>query len=223
MSDPLTKTSTTLLNRVAGANDESANAEFVRRYTPLVRALARSSGLTTADAEDVSQEVMLAAVQALRKDRYDRKQARFKAWLKGVVFHKIQHARAARARRHGHSPADRRGQARNGRIRRSIIHAPPNLPSGPKEIPDPSPTPDQQFEADFEAKWQQVAYEEALDQVRLEVEPVTYQAFDLYVRKDLPPAEVAKLLGLSRNAVYIAKSRVQERVASKIAEANSPD
>ncbi|MFH0980705.1 MAG: protein kinase [Planctomycetota bacterium] len=45
---------------------------------------------------------------------------------------------------------------------------------------------------------------------------LTYQAFDLYARKDRPAREVAKLLGLSRNAVYIAKTRILARLREKV-------
>lgn len=54
--------------------------------------------------------------------------------------------------------------------------------------------------------------EAALDDIRREFDPATFQAFDLYARKDMPAREVARLLGLSRNAVYIAKTRVLARL-----------
>jgi len=72
------------------------------------------------------------------------------------------------------------------------------------------------FEAGFERQWRQVTFDEALDEVRLEVDPATFQAFDLYARKSRPAGEVARLLGLSRNAVYQAKTRVLARVREKI-------
>ncbi|MFH0980702.1 MAG: hypothetical protein V2A79_04085 [Planctomycetota bacterium] len=39
---------------------------------------------------------------------------------------------------------------------------------------------------------------------------------DLYARKNRPAREVAKLLGLSRNAVYIAKTRILARLRDKL-------
>jgi RNA polymerase sigma-70 factor (ECF subfamily) len=206
MADAQTRTSTTLLGRVALTGDEPACAEFVARYEPMVRAIARSRGLTPEECEDVTQEVMMAAISALREHRYDRQVGRFKTWLKGVIYHKVSHARQARAR---HTPGD--------------VRVSPGVPAVPvragaplESIPDPHPTPDEQFEAEFEAQWQKVAFEEALDEVRREVDPLTYQAFDLYARKNRPPREVAKLLGISRNAIYIAKSRILSRLREKL-------
>jgi RNA polymerase sigma-70 factor (ECF subfamily) len=200
-----TQTSTTLLQDVAGGQNEAACARFVARYGPMVIAIAAACGLSPEDREDVRQEVMLAAIQTLRKERYDRAQGQFKAWLKGIIYHKIEHARREeRARRHRNM-----GVA----ARRELGIAPGDL----RDVPDPHPSPAEQYEAEFETEWQKVAMEEALDEIRHEVDPLTFQAFDLYARKDRPVAEVAKLLGLSRNAVYIAKTRVLARLREKLA------
>jgi RNA polymerase sigma-70 factor (ECF subfamily) len=184
----------------------AACVEFVTRYGQMVLALAAACGLSPEDRDDVRQEVMMAAIDALREHRYEREQGHFKPWFKSIVYHKIQKARAVRAPRAIPSAA-----------------IPPDTPrgiTGPAphavEVIDPHPDPAQQFEADFEAEWQKVAFEEALDEVRREVDPLTYQAFDLYARKDRPPREVAKLLGLSRNAVYIAKTRILTRLREKV-------
>jgi RNA polymerase sigma-70 factor (ECF subfamily) len=172
----------------------------------MVKAIARSRGLPPEDCEDLAQEVMMAAVAALREHRYDRELGRFKTWLKGVIHHKMSHLWHTRAKHRGGRdgvPCD----ALALRCRRS---------TSTQDTPDPSPSPDQQFEAEFEAAWQKVAFEEALDEIRHEVEPLTFQAFDLYARKNRPAREVAKLLGISRNAVYIAKSRILTGIREKL-------
>jgi DNA-directed RNA polymerase specialized sigma24 family protein len=48
--------------------------------------------------------------------------------------------------------------------------------------------------------------------VRAEVESNTIRAFELFALHGRPAAEVAGELGLSRNAVFIAKHRVMKRV-----------
>ena len=205
--DTQTRTSTTLLGRVALTGDEPACAEFVARYAPMVKAIARARGLAVEDCDDIAQEVMMAAIDALREHRYDRQIGRFKAWLKGVIYHRVNRAwraRAGRVTREVQVPPD--AFALRGR---------PGIPV--EDVPDPSPTPDEQFEAEFEAEWQRVAFEEALDEIRREVDPLTYQAFDLYARKNRPPREVARLLGVSRNTVYIAKSRILTRLRERLA------
>src|SRR5262249_49279439 len=54
-----------LLARVRDVRDGSAWAELVELYAPLVYALARRHGLQDADAADLAQEVLRAAVGAL--------------------------------------------------------------------------------------------------------------------------------------------------------------
>jgi len=163
----------------------------------------------------------MAAVEAIRRHRYDRDRGRFKPWLKSVVYYKVIDARQSRPRAANFSSRDPRGDAR---VRR------PNTARhecrGSETIDnviDPHPTPAEEFEAAFEAEWQKVAFEEALDEIRREVDPATFQAFDLYARKNVPPRKVAKLLGLTRNAVYIAKTRVLARVNELLESSANPE
>lgn len=197
-------TSTTLLGRVAGAGDGAAERAFVKRYTPMVRAVARACGLDEADVDDLGQEVMIAAVEALRRDRYDRERSRFRLFLKGIIAHKIRDTLA--------------GKRREGRIQGAAsLGILPSCPgaapgSSANELPDSQPSPAEVFEAVFEAEWRKAAIDEALDVVRREVEPDTFQAFDLYVCKGMLPGEVARLLGVPRNTIYISKTRVIARI-----------
>lgn len=220
MNGTQTQTSTTLLEEVAGGQSEAACVQFVARYGPMVSAIGAKCGLSPEDREDVRQEVMLAAVETLRKERYDRAQGRFKAWLKGIIYHKIEHSRrAARTRIPSRSHTDE-----------SPFSSPQPLRDGPRalrspigsrksaidNLADPHPSPAEQYEAEFETEWQKIAMEEALDEIRHEVDPLTFQAFDLCARKGQSPGAVANLLGLSRNAVYIAKTRILARLREKL-------
>lgn len=199
-----TLTSTTLLSRVAGAADEAADRAFVERYAPMVRAVARACRLSEADAEDLAQEVMIGSVEALRRHRYDRGRGRFRRFLKGVIAHKVRDALA--------------GKRRDHRLTSGVPGSAGTLGTHGSEPADASPSPAETFEAAFDAEWQKVAMEEALDEIRREVEPVTFQAFDLYFRKDMSAGKVAKLLGVSRNVVYIAKTRVLARLKELLSE-----
>jgi len=229
-----TITSTTLLRRVATPGGEAACRDFVRRYTPMVRAIAASCGLSHEDVEDVVQEVMAAAVGALREGRYDRQQGRYKPFLKGIIGHKVRDAMVRGRSAPGLTPDVRAGerntpdQEQNASAgQRSTVTGKQNASPAPtrlqrwtsraplplhEDVPDPHPSPAEAFEAAFEIEWRKTAMEEALDEIRREFDPATFQAFDLYARKDMPAREVARLLGVSRNAVYIAKTRVLARL-----------
>ena len=63
------------------------------------------------------------------------------------------------------------------------------------------------FAGEFMAEWRKVVLEEALDALRLRVDAVTFQAFELYALQRRDAAEVAEVLGVSRSQIYVAKSR----------------
>ncbi|MCH7720336.1 MAG: sigma-70 family RNA polymerase sigma factor [Planctomycetes bacterium] len=50
------------------------------------------------------------------------------------------------------------------------------------------------------------------------VDTTTYEAFRLYVLEEWKPARVAEHLGVTRNAVYLAKNRVINRMRDLQAE-----
>ena len=54
-----------------------------------------------------------------------------------------------------------------------------------------------------------------LASIRLEFQPATWRAFERQVQQGQPASEVAQELGLSVNAVLIAKSRVLKRLREK--------
>ena len=56
-----------------------------------------------------------------------------------------------------------------------------------------------------------------LQSIRLEFQPATWQAFERQVEHGLSASQVAAELGLSVNAVLIAKSRVLKRLREKAA------
>jgi DNA-directed RNA polymerase specialized sigma24 family protein len=53
-----------------------------------------------------------------------------------------------------------------------------------------------------------------MEQARAEVEPRTFEAFELAAIRDVPADQIADELGMTRNAVFIAKHRVLKRIAN---------
>ncbi|MCG3131480.1 MAG: hypothetical protein FLDDKLPJ_02273 [Phycisphaerae bacterium] len=256
------QTSLTLLNLVGAGGDPLAERRFVERYGQMVRRIAKAARLDDHDADDVVQETMIAAVQALRENRYDRQRGRFKVWLKGVLYHKIAHlrrksttpCRAAGFSPRGPSPTEGlagfspRGPfpPADGLGTEGESSSTPPIPVGGRvaeetggrwrassqggrrgradyshvpltDIADPAPTADEQVEAAFEKEWMKAIYEEAAEEVRTEVEPHTWQAFDLVANHGWSPAETARFLGIRRSAVDNAKCRVLKRLKDKVA------
>lgn len=66
-------------------------------------------------------------------------------------------------------------------------------------------------------EWRKFIYDKALEEFRSSCEPATYMAFDLYVQRELPVAEVASILSMSEDQVYQTKSRSIKRLREIVA------
>ncbi len=71
-------------------------------------------------------------------------------------------------------------------------------------------------ESHWESQWAQRIMTRALDEARRRVDEQTYEAFDLYARRDVAAEEVASRLGMSVNSVHQAKSRVMRVVTAVV-------
>jgi RNA polymerase sigma-70 factor (ECF subfamily) len=64
----------------------------------------------------------------------------------------------------------------------------------------------------WESEWRRMVLARCLEQIRKEIDAKLFKAFELYALSELPVGKVAEELGMSLNAVYIAKSRVLSRL-----------
>jgi len=80
-----TETSDSLLQRLQlSPADQTAGAEFVRRYGSRIHDWCRRWGLQESDAQDVVQNVLLKLTRAMQAFQYDPSQ-RFRTWLETVT------------------------------------------------------------------------------------------------------------------------------------------
>lgn len=192
-------TTTTVLASLRDFNDESAWGRFVSRFRQPVLRFARSIGLTESDAEDVTQETLVAFAEGFRKGQYDRTKGRLSQWLFGIAYRKAMDEQRRAARRPG-------------------VQAPPASSSADGRLVDEAT-----LIATWDLEWEQSLMEQCLEQARNEVEPVTFRAFEMVVRECRDAGEVAAALGVNIKLVYNAKHRVLTRVRRLRAEFEQVD
>lgn len=184
----LTTTSTLLLDALRDPSNQGVWQQYVARYRPPLLGYARRLGVSAEDAEDVAQQVLLTFCAAYRDGRYDRERGRLRTWLFAIAYREIMNwHRAARGR-----PPATGNDADAQRVA--------SLPA------------DSDAEALWEQEWRDTILRACLEQVRTEVHETTYQAFQRFVLDDRPALDVAAELGISQNAVFLAKRRVLQRV-----------
>jgi RNA polymerase sigma-70 factor (ECF subfamily) len=184
----LTPTSISLLDRLKMARPESSDWKRLQGiYLPLIqRWLGRVPGLGDESA-DLAQEVLLVVVREI--PRFDRqREGSFRTWLRQVTVNKVRNFRRQRQRRPTTSldPADgflERLSAPSGNLAREWAH------DHDKHVVD-----------------------KLLAVVQPDFSPKTWEAFRRFGVDGVPAGAVAEELGLTENAVILAKSRVLRRL-----------
>ena len=190
----VTRTSTTLLDGLNDPRNDRAWRRFYTRYTPMLLSYAKRVGLSDADAQDAVAETLTTFLQKYAAGEYDRDRGRLKSWLGGIAFNKIR-------------------KVRERRSHLSLDASASNDGGGPVEC-----STRDDLDAVFEHEWRLERLSQALEILRGESDPTTYQAFDLYAIKNWPAGKVASFLDLSKNAVYIAKTRTIRRLRQVVTE-----
>jgi RNA polymerase sigma-70 factor (ECF subfamily) len=187
--------SSTLLARMR-TGERAAWDRLVELYGPVVYAWCRARRLQAADAADVGQEVFAAVAAGLERFRRDCPGDSFRGWLRGITQHKL----ADFWRRRVGQPEATGGSDAQQRL---------------AELPADDSTMSQGGGSLSETK---LLLQRALELVRLEFEGPTWRAFWRVVVEGQASADVAGALGMTCNAVYVAKSRVLRRLREEFGD-----
>jgi RNA polymerase sigma-70 factor (ECF subfamily) len=160
-------------------------------YEPLVTRWVRPHVAQRADAEDVVQEVLTTLVRELPRFDHNQRAGAFRAWLRKITVHRL----------------------RAYWDRRDARDAGPQLEDHLAQLADPASALSRSWDEEHDRHVLSLL----LESIRLEFQPATWKAFERQVRDGSPAADVAAELGLSVNAVLIAKSRVLKRLREKAA------
>ncbi|MEW6251673.1 MAG: sigma-70 family RNA polymerase sigma factor [Planctomycetota bacterium] len=190
-----TVTSTVLLEGLRTAQNRTIWQQYVDRYRPVLVAHARRVGLSAADAEDVAQEALAAFCQAYRAGKYEREKGRLRDWLFGIARNQLSNWRRRQPRREMRigGPGDESGVV--------------------GQLPG-----EDEWVCLWEQEWRDAVLRRCLEVVQTEVDPNTLTAFELFAAQGVPAKQVAERLGISPNAVFIAKHRVLRRIRELLPE-----
>jgi len=182
-------TSATLLQRLRDHRDGDAWECLVRLYTPLIRGWLKRHLPQSADVDDLAQHVFAVVVEKLPAFEHGGRTGSFRAWLRGITVNRLR--MFWRSRPEGGGP-----------------DAEPVL----QQLEDPH--------SDLSRLWDrehdQHVVRHMLARIEPEFKPTTWRAFRLLVLDGREAEAVAAEVGLSLNAVFIAKSRVLRRLREEM-------
>jgi RNA polymerase sigma-70 factor (ECF subfamily) len=159
----------------------------------VVYGFARNRGLQDADAADLMQEVLRSVARNASKLEYDPRKGTFRGWLYTITRNKIYNFLSAQ------------------RIRPRA-----SGDSGVREQLDAAPGREEEMDVEWEREYQRRLSAKAMERIKHEFQPRTWQAFWNTAVDDKPPEEVGAELKMSVGAVYVAKSRVISRLRDEV-------
>jgi RNA polymerase sigma-70 factor (ECF subfamily) len=190
-------TSATLLGHLRDLSDAWAWQEFEARYRPRVLAWCMRKGLQAADAEDVTQDVLLRVTRAL--PRYDYLPgSNFSGWL-----YRIWHNAWV------DFVTDRTPGGR-GTGDTSLHEQLQHVAAG-------------DLAAELRAEFERELFHEALARVQPRVSPRDWSIFTDLVFAGQPAAAVAAAQRMTLAAVGVVKFRVQQKLKAEIAQLEGDD
>jgi RNA polymerase sigma-70 factor (ECF subfamily) len=189
---PFPSTCASLLIRLRDdPSDQAGWAEFVERYGPHIYRWCRQWKLQDADAEDVTQNILVKLSQHLRAFTYNPALS-FRGWLKTVAYNTWRDFEDGR----------RRTRARAGDQYAQELML--TLEAREDLV--------QRLDGAFDLE----LLEAAKARVRARVAAHTWEAFRLVALEGVPVADVAARVGLQVAMVYVAKSKVQKMLQEEI-------
>jgi RNA polymerase sigma-70 factor, ECF subfamily len=192
-SDAEGSTSSSLLER-ARAHDPSAWRRLADLYGPLIYRWCRHVGLQPDDAADVVQEVFRSVAGHLERFRKEQPGDSFRGWLWTIARNKIRdHFRARKDRPQAAGGTDAHRQMMNW--------AAPDDPSASASSKSPLGRTPLQL---------------ALEAIRGDFGENAWKAFWMTTVEQHSSQDVARELGMTANAVRLAKSRILKRLRQEL-------
>jgi RNA polymerase sigma-70 factor (ECF subfamily) len=182
-------TSVSLLERLRTNPDDGAWDRLVAVYRPWIVGWLCRHGLGDSDAEDLAQDILLVVLRELEFFQHNRRTGAFRAWLRTITAHRLRDF--GRARRY--RPQSGGDSASLDRL---------------DQLQDPASPLSRLWDQEHDRH----VVRRLLELVEADFEESTWRAFRAVMLEGEKPAAAAARLGLSVNAVLLAKSRVLARL-----------
>ena len=198
LSNEIIPTRASLIRRLKDWRDDSSWQDFFDTYWKLIYGVARKSGLTESEAEDVVQETIFSVAKHIPTFQYDPSIGSFKSWLLKMATWRIkdQFRKRGRLQLSSQTTIDSTNKAQEQ-----------NLCS-------------LDFEKLWDAEWENTLLQSALAKARRKVDPQHYQIFDFSINKQWAAEKIAKYFSLKIDQVYLIKHRVKSVVEEEICRLN---
>ena len=187
------ETRRSLLTRLKDLDDQGGWREFFDRYWRLIYNVARKSGMSDADAQEIVQETMASLAGLKGGLQHDPARGKFRFLLLTIVRRRVVDLWRRRERQAGREAA------------------------GGEDAPDAAAVPGaSEFDGIWDAEWRQSLLETAMSRVQADVSARQLQIFDLSVVQGVPATEIKARLGVSMTQIYMARFRVGRRVRAEL-------
>jgi RNA polymerase sigma-70 factor (ECF subfamily) len=173
----------------AQTGETNAWKDLTDLYRPMILGWLNRQGVPARDLDDLSQEVLLSVVKHLPSFQHSGQRGAFRSWLRTIICSRT--ADYWRAMDKGAEPSGGSGAT-----------------AALQSIVDPESALNRQWDEEHD----RYVLHCLLDLVEQEFEPETLRAFRRLALDGVSGADAAQELGLSVAAVYVAKSRVLQRI-----------
>lgn len=153
----------------------------------------RSRGLQDADAADLVQEIFRRVGHAIGRLEYEKQKGGFRAWL-FTITRNCLNTYFKKKHRTVEGVNDSDSNATLGQLT----------------------TANDDLDKRWELEFQRQLMAKAMNTIKSTAEPNTWSAFHMTAILDQPVDQVVATLGMSRGAIYVAKSRVTSKLRQEV-------
>jgi RNA polymerase sigma-70 factor, ECF subfamily len=180
-----------LILRIRDPQDAQAWDEFCQIYRQVVYQMAIARGFQSADADDLTQQILMSVSHAIERFEMEPGRAKFRTWLKAIAKNAMINALTRNREWHRVNSAEEQQWLLS--------------------VPEPS-LATQTLELDYRRS----VFLIATDQIRSEFQLKTWQAFWRTAVDDVSIEETARELNMTPGSIYAARCRVISRLRERV-------